>query len=70
MDPQQTLYNLLHELTQPEPDRDQVAELLESLAQWIDRGGFLPIVQPFPGRACLVTADRLQPAGPLPAKPF
>lgn len=70
MDPQQTLYNLLHELTQQEPDRDQVAELLEALAQWIDRGGLLPIVQPFPGRALLVPADRPLCVEPLPIKPF
>lgn len=42
MDPQTTLYEMLRELAAEEPDRDQIAEQLESLLEWIERGGHLP----------------------------
>lgn len=45
MDPQANLNQILAELSSSDPDRDRVVELLESLAGWIERGGFLPTVE-------------------------
>ena len=42
MDPQITLHDLLDAINRN--DREDVAELLDALAQWNDRGGFLPLV--------------------------
>ena len=69
MDPQTTLYSLLAELAAPEPDRDTIAEQLDNLLEWIERGGFLPQVSDLAGRAIVVRPLREDP-DQLPAKPF
>lgn len=42
MDPQACLFDLLAAIK--EEDRDKAVELLESLAEWLDNGGFFPYI--------------------------
>lgn len=71
MDPQTTLYEMLRELAAEEPDRDQIAEQLESLLEWIERGGFLPQISDLAGRAVIVRPIRENVVSEaLPPKPF
>jgi hypothetical protein len=46
MDPQTTLHDLLDAINRN--DRELVAELLDALAQWNERGGFLPLIHRSP----------------------
>ena len=72
MDPQAALYDALSELAEPNPDRDTIAEQLDSLLAWIEAGGFLPYVGRFPAGALIVRRERreIDAPQPLPVKPF
>jgi hypothetical protein len=48
MDPNACLADILESLSPSEdPDPKDVAEKLRNLADWIDRGGFMPLVEDF-----------------------
>lgn len=49
MDPQTTLDLLLIALD--EQDRDESVELLSSLSEWLEKGGFFPHVERYPDPA-------------------
>lgn len=46
MDPQIALHDMLDAINRN--DRERVDELLDALAQWNDRGGFLPLIHRSP----------------------
>lgn len=47
MDPRTVLTDLLNQLSEDDPDRDEICESLRNLHNWIKKGGFVPQVSSY-----------------------